>query len=540
MRKILIFICIIATLCSTLVSCGVKEPSEGGGSVTPPATKTNEELIEERITSFLTAYNNGDMEATMACLTAKQRNAMQALLNLLESLTGSLAGVSVDLSDLFSLGVATGEDTYIQLKIKKIEIENSLSAIATATMNLDGEGEETIYFIMAYENGGWYIKDMTDKIEPTVDGLKIKDLSAFYRGTANIQFEMNGKTYSGIINTEGEIIYYCEKGSFSWLRSENGYGLVISDGDDNQKSYTWYNNEGEIIKTMTNDAFDEILSPWYNYDLMLVYKNTSTISKEEHSYGLLDYKGDWVKPLTAEPQLNGFYGLYMHIGGGIFVASSSNREFHYVYNSNTGQSYCLNHVFIHYESYFSQGVIYCQRTSKYGNDYPPYFAFYPDGTVEEVPAFTFAYNALLVNNRGEYMSIYDHESKTTHVYESFPKSMFNDIKFENDLALIILKGADGKKYFTVIDKECNQKFDPIVCQSAYINEDKIVYSIPSDSGEYIYEMIDANGNVIISKEQGYTYMSGFYHGITLVKKGDEGFYMDTNGNTVTIKLPKSK
>ena len=163
MRKILIFICIIATLCTTLASCGVKEPSEAGGTSTPPATKTNEELIEERITAFLTAYNNGDMEGTMACLTTKNRNEMQALLDLLGGLSEALTGFSIDLSDLFSLGVAMESDDYMKLNIQKIEIENSLSAVATATMELANEGEEAIYFIMAYENGGWYIEDMTDK-----------------------------------------------------------------------------------------------------------------------------------------------------------------------------------------------------------------------------------------------------------------------------------------------------------------------------------------------------------------------------------------
>ena len=75
--------------------------------------KRNEALITERIETFLTAYNAGDMEAVLECLDAKSRNAFQATLNLLGGLAGAATGVGIDLSDLFSLGVSTAQGDFM-------------------------------------------------------------------------------------------------------------------------------------------------------------------------------------------------------------------------------------------------------------------------------------------------------------------------------------------------------------------------------------------------------------------------------------------
>ena len=57
---------------------------------------TDEEWIENRITTFVTAYNDGDMDTVMSYLDAKTRNALQAMLNLLGGLADSAAGFNAD------------------------------------------------------------------------------------------------------------------------------------------------------------------------------------------------------------------------------------------------------------------------------------------------------------------------------------------------------------------------------------------------------------------------------------------------------------
>ncbi len=124
---------------------------------------TNEELIIERVELFLTSYNDGDMDTVLSCLDAKTRNSFQAMLNLIGGIAGSLTGINIDLSDLFSLGVNTTSGDFMQLKISNINIIDNENATVTTTMNLAGAGWQIIYFIMVYENGGWYIHDMNDR-----------------------------------------------------------------------------------------------------------------------------------------------------------------------------------------------------------------------------------------------------------------------------------------------------------------------------------------------------------------------------------------
>lgn len=166
MRKFTAIVCIVIMLCTILVSCndsGVPSALPTPDPAPTPTPPTNEEMIEDCIYAFMTAYNDGDLDGTLTCLTKENRVEIQALLTILGAFTEGMTGVSIDLKEIFSFGVAAEAGDYIKLNIQKIEIENSLSAVATATMDLASEGEETIYFIMAYETGGWYIEDMTEE-----------------------------------------------------------------------------------------------------------------------------------------------------------------------------------------------------------------------------------------------------------------------------------------------------------------------------------------------------------------------------------------
>ncbi len=145
----------LIVLLSLFVACS-------GGQEDVPEAPTNEQQIKERIEKFSTAYNQGDMDAVLECLDAKSRNAMNAMLNLVGGIAGSLTGVDIDLRDLFSLGIYISSDDFMKLQIGKITVTDSKNAVATTTMDLTGAGVGTIYFYMVYENGGWYIHDMTD------------------------------------------------------------------------------------------------------------------------------------------------------------------------------------------------------------------------------------------------------------------------------------------------------------------------------------------------------------------------------------------
>lgn len=128
------------------------------------------ELIRQRIETFVTAYNDGDMTAAIACFDAKTKNQVEAAINLVDALVGKLAGFKIAIGDLFSLGVALEDDAFMKLKVTDVQMTGDTSAVATATMDLTGTQTQTTYFIMTYEHNGWYIHDMTDHLSASTDG----------------------------------------------------------------------------------------------------------------------------------------------------------------------------------------------------------------------------------------------------------------------------------------------------------------------------------------------------------------------------------
>ena len=512
---------------------------------------TNQELIENRITTFVTAYNDGDMDAVLSCLDAKTRNAFQAMLNLLGGLAGSAAGFNIDLSDLFSLGVSTTSGDFMELEITEINVINSSNATVTTTMNLTGAGTQTIYFVMVYENDGWYIHDMTDQINlinnsnQAGTNISVLKIDGRHNGTPTIEFKMNDKTYSGVVNSKGEIIYYLEDSYINWTSIGKGAGFVTAYTGNDKPIYTLFNENGDKTVTVDGDVFDTIIG--YGDGLILVYKNTSTITTEEHSYGVLDCNGNWIKQLTAGTKLPNpdvwNWETFEYIGEGVFMSNDYGRNDRYIlFNSTTNKSYFIDSCYI-YSDCFSNGVIYGKNIGRYGSikdysnpsestDMPSYFALRADGTFEEVSEFTKAYNNLLINTNGQYMRVLDKSNNIEKEYTAFPSEMISSVQFDGDFGLVMLHGADRKTYFTVIDKECNQKVAPIACSSAAISDGRIVYK----NSDNIYEVIDVNGTTIVSKNQGFTHISNYSGEIAKAENSDGECFIGLDGKPLTIKL----
>lgn len=551
-RSISRLLCVFSLLLTVILllacisACGT--PSESTSEL------TDEKLIEERISQFVTAYNNGDMETVLECLDTKARNAFQALLNVLSGLAENATGYSIDLSDLFSLGVSMVSGDIIKVEIIEIAISNSAKATVTATMNLKNTESKTAYFSMTYENDNWYIGDITDKqilgstdnFEQLGENINVTNLENFEEGIAAIEFEMNDKSYSGYINTKAEIIYYSED-DVKWTRIGNGAGFITTEDDDGKKSYTLFNEKGYKTITLNEDVFDAIIG--YGGGMILVYKNTSTVTTEEHSYGVLDCNGNWIKQLTAGielPNPNGAYDrrMFEYIGEGVFVSGSYYSEDIY-FNTLENIVYWTDSCYFHNEQFWG-GLLYGVNTGSgsnraqigYYSDYsrhylPSHFVLHPDGTFEEIPEFTDVFEHVMVNTNGEYIRIYDIANGTEKEYTAFKSELISSVTFDGDFGLIKIKGKDGKTYFTVIDKECNQKVELTACVGTTISDGRIVCEITDD----VYRVMDVNGNTIISENQGFKYIGGYTDGIAVAKKDDNVCYLlDVDGNPITIKL----
>jgi len=133
--------------------------------------KSDEELIKNRVETFVSDYNSGDFDAFSENFDKKTRNKIKSAIKLTESIFGGLTGYDIGYSELFGLGTTLSEDGLMQLdKIESIEKTSSDTAVVTATMILrSGYGSdytiETVKFELVKESCGWlnhdwYIRDL--------------------------------------------------------------------------------------------------------------------------------------------------------------------------------------------------------------------------------------------------------------------------------------------------------------------------------------------------------------------------------------------
>lgn len=128
------------------------------------ALKTDEDLIADRIDSFLKAYNSGDMNKVFENLDSKTRNTYGALLNVGNMLIGK-TGYGVSLSDIFSISVGfISEDDILTVSDLKITIESETKATAKCVLSysdkLTSKKEEAVFKLIK-EDKDWFIRDLT-------------------------------------------------------------------------------------------------------------------------------------------------------------------------------------------------------------------------------------------------------------------------------------------------------------------------------------------------------------------------------------------
>ena len=552
-RKFVALLCVIIFFAITLIGVTSCEDSPLSGDETNANEQlsTDEKTVRERVNEFYTAYNNGDMETVLSCLTVKKRNAFEAMFSLVGGLAGSYTGMEVDLSDLFSLGVSTASGDFMELDISDIKVSKSEMAVVTTKMELHGSGQQTIYFVLMYENNGWYINDITDKkvnittgvTSQTSANIEVEQVGSLSRyDMAMVKFKMDDKTYVGLVNPEGVIYYYTEGEKLPCQSLGNGAKIVSVKEDGNVKELIFFNSKNERGATLDGDTFEAILG--YENGLVLVYKNTSNISTEEHSYGIIDENGNWVSPMKPLPDgqelpnPNDSYTYwrdYEYAGEGVFISYNSYRGT-VIYNSIKNEYFYFDGVI---ETDFANGVAYgCEIDSSHR--IVGYFSIDLINGINEITEDEYIQNINkgqdYVISDGEYLQVYNAKTDIVSEYKNFPRKMIG-YTWAGNYLLITINGADGKEYFTVIDKECNQLFEPIeYIEDWYVSIELSNGRIAYQCSEDVYEVVDLKGNRIISKEDGYTLISNFRNGLAYAKQGDQECYIGVDGKQLTIKL----
>ncbi len=375
----------------------------------------------------------------------------------------------------------------------------------------------------------------------------ISEMGIPMQGFAEVSFVMDKNKYGGIINSEGEIIYFEEGSRYSVFWNPIGKNvLYIKKGDE----YILMNHNGTIISTFTKNDFDDVVA--CGNGELLVYKNQGTAMVENHTYGVINYKGEWEKPLMKQNKLHNYGEKFLSLGNGIFTVSDyfANDDYHVIYNTQINKVFLIRGGKIFGDN-ASNGIIYGSYGKEIGEhgtkrqfagkttDLPKYYKLNIDGSIDSIQSFNNASAGILLDYSDEYLKIinsknvYNTNLNTSQIYSCHMSNGYTALNFF---------GADGRYYITAIDSLGKQMFEPKVCDNLSVwDTDALTFSnniIIYRAENGYYEAIDINGKTIISKDSKYDKIQ-HGEGLFLVsQKRVFCHYVDINGNVITIKTNK--
>lgn len=367
--------------------------------------------------------------------------------------------------------------------------------------------------------------------------LNLTSFNKFVNGYAWVK-SSGSESYS-LIDTSGKIICTSTAIEIHDMSNDACYVKEKVGDKDGEAIYNYkiINKNGKIVASSTDGKFDEILAAGDN--LFFVHKYESGIDVSRHLYGTINEKGEFVNQLKECP-----YGVLekdktKYIGGKAFLVNMDGSYYGnlYVYMSSNGKYfgevtdegignvgsslYVINQYGIKAEG---SDTLYSPR------DGYEHIAIRSDGKIEKAPAFDEIINGMLVKRDREKESVSFTDpatGKTATFSKYYPKYI---IAAGNDNFLIMIEGADGKYYYTILDKNGNMLFEPIAViagTNANASDGRVV--LRTDEG---CSVLDYTGKVIIPTGT-YSEIKPFNSGIAWAKNSSDQYVgIDVNGKVV--------
>lgn len=375
------------------------------------------------------------------------------------------------------------------------------------------------------------VKDYYGGQKTSLNLTEVTEVRDFSNGYAWV---LTSDTEWSLIDTSGKVIY-TSTGETHDMSKDACYVEEYAGDDKNGESiynYKIINKEGKVVASSADGKFDEILAAGDN--LFFVHKYESGIDVSGHLYGTINEKGEFVNQLRECPYGQVSETDIKYIGGKAFRLSLNAQIYMssidtYISGgidksnnpANIGDTlYIYNyHNFIQAEG---------SDTQYYDDDGYKNVAISPDGKIEKAPDFDAVINGMLVKK--DYTNQYVSASFTdpaTGKTSVFSKYDVSEIYSADNNFLLELNGKDGNKYFTVIDKNCNMLFEPVMGTGAEANDNRLVLS--TDEG---YSVLDYTGKVIIPVGT-YSSIRSFNSGIAWAKNSSDQYVgIDVNGKVV--------
>lgn len=121
--------------------------------------KSDEELIENRVQEFVSAYNAGDLEGVIACADTQSRMFIKGMAGLLGVATGE--DINSLMVDLFGISSSVAIDGKL-LTVNSIDIQMDSQERAKVNASIcykdyQQQVEDVLRLVMVKEKGDWYI-----------------------------------------------------------------------------------------------------------------------------------------------------------------------------------------------------------------------------------------------------------------------------------------------------------------------------------------------------------------------------------------------
>ena len=361
--------------------------------------------------------------------------------------------------------------------------------------------------------------------------------------------ESSGSSVCSLIDTSGKIICTSTAIEIHDMSNDACYVKEKVGDKDGEAIYNYkiINKDGKIVASSADGKFDEILAAGDN--LFFVHKYESSIDVSRHLYGTINEKGEFVNKLRECPygELSETYTSY--IGAKAFRVGAGVYDDPYIYMSSIDK-YIGNNA-IDYGTQINIGKnLYIVNGSgikvegsdtgyyEYDDDGYAYVVIRSDGKVEKAPAFDEIINGMLVkrDREKESVSFTDPATGKTATFSKYYPVYIDTAGKDN--FLIMIEGADGKYYYTILDKNGNMLFEPIegtrgeihserAAGETYANDSRLV--LRTDEG---YSVLDYTGKVIIPAGT-YSYIGAFNSGIAWAENSSDQYVgIDVNGKVV--------
>lgn len=341
----------------------------------------------------------------------------------------------------------------------------------------------------------------------------------------------SGSESYSLIDTSGKIICTSTAIEIHDMSNDACYVKEKVGDKDGEAIYNYkiINKDGKIVASSTDGKFDEILAAGDN--LFFVHKYESSIDVSRHLYGTINEKGEFVNQLKEYP-----FDSYNHEKFTYFGVNAFGILDYYFYSDHSffympcnGNYYRVDDGYDYTKSKSSK--LYFKNSNFEINgvrqELPySYISISSDGKVEEAPEFDMVINDMLIkkNSDNDSLSFTDPSTGKTSVFSKYNVS---EIYCADNNFLLKLNGKDGNKYFTVIDKNCNMLFEPVMGTGAEASDGRLV--LRTDDG---YSVLDYTGKVIIPAGT-YSSIDSFNSGIAWAKNSSDQYVgIDVNGKVV--------